>query len=105
MVFYKFFGFCNYFSFCTMEFFSNRCLYCHRKFGPLSKTRLWYNIRLLERSIQWRNENEETSRPSLNWKVQSLHACLAYKVATDNGTFYNFFLIPKLLIAFFVNSV
>ena len=24
-------------------------LYCHRKFGPLSKTRLWYNIHLLER--------------------------------------------------------
>ena len=36
-------------------------MYCPRKFGPLSKTRLWYNIHLLERSIRWRNENEETS--------------------------------------------
>ena len=26
-------------------------MYCHRKFGPLSKTRLWYNIHLPERSI------------------------------------------------------
>ena len=44
-------------------------LYCHRKFGPLSKTRLWYNIHLLERSIRWRNENEETSPPSLKPKL------------------------------------
>ena len=44
-------------------------LYCHRKFGPLSKTRLWYNIHLLERSIRWRSENEETSRPSFRSEV------------------------------------
>ena len=36
-------------------------MYCHRKFGPLSKTRLWYNINLLERSIRWQNENVEPS--------------------------------------------
>ena len=47
----------------------NSKLYCHRKFGPLSKTRLWYNIHLLERSIRWRNENEETSLPSLKPKL------------------------------------
>ena len=46
-----------------------KALYCHRKFGPLSKTRLWYNIHLLERSIRWRNENEETSLPSLKPKL------------------------------------
>ena len=44
-------------------------MYCHRKFGPLSKTRLWYNIHLLERSIRWRSENEETSLPSLKSEV------------------------------------
>ena len=44
-------------------------VYCHRKFGPLSKTRLWYNIHLLERSIRWRSENEETSRPSFRSEV------------------------------------
>ena len=44
-------------------------LYCHRKFGPLSKTRLWYNIHLLERSIRWRNANEETSPPSFRSEV------------------------------------
>ena len=35
-----------------------RALYCHRKFGPLSKTRLWYNIHLLERSIRWRTKRK-----------------------------------------------
>ena len=44
-------------------------MYCHRKFGPLSKTRLWYNIHLLERSIRWRSENEETSLPSFRSEV------------------------------------
>ena len=44
-------------------------VYCHRKFGPLSKTRLWYNIHLLERSLRWRNENEETSLPSFRSEV------------------------------------
>ena len=48
-------------------------LYCHRKFGPLSKTRLWYNIYLLERSIRWRNENEETSLPSSKPKLFLRH--------------------------------
>ena len=33
-------------------------MYCHRKFGPLSKTRLWYNIHLLERSIRWRTKRK-----------------------------------------------
>ncbi len=27
-------------------------VYCHRKFRPLSKPRLWYNIHLLERSLR-----------------------------------------------------
>ncbi len=45
-------------------------VYCHRKFGPLSKIRLWYNIHLLVRSIRWRNENEETSPPS--FKIEKL---------------------------------
>ena len=51
-------------------------LYCHRKFGPLSKTRLWYNIHLLERSIRWRNANEETSRPSLKPKLFLRHSAV-----------------------------
>ena len=33
-------------------------MYCHRKFGPLRKTRLWYNIHLLERSIRWRTKRK-----------------------------------------------
>ena len=33
-------------------------MYCHRKFGPLPKTRLWYNIHLLERSIRWRTKRK-----------------------------------------------
>ena len=40
-------------------------LYCHRKLGPLSKPRLWYNNNLIIRSIRWRSENEEASPPSL----------------------------------------
>ena len=44
-------------------------MYCHRKFGPLSKTRLWYNIHLLERSIRWRNENEENFTPEFKAEV------------------------------------
>ena len=51
-------------------------LYCHRKFGPLSKTRLWYNIHLLERSIRWRNANEETSLPSLKPKLFLRHSAV-----------------------------
>ncbi len=53
-----------------------RTMYCHRKFGPLPKTRLWYNIHLLERSIRWQNENEETSRPSLKPKLFLRHSAV-----------------------------
>ena len=44
-------------------------VYCHRKFGPLSKPRLWYTNNLLERSLRWRNENEEPSPPSFRSEV------------------------------------
>ena len=44
-------------------------LYCHRKLGPLSKPRLWYNYNLIIRSIRWRNENEEASPPSLKRRL------------------------------------
>ena len=53
----------------ALKQFQDWLQYCHRKFGPLSKTRLWYNIHLLERSLRWRNENEETSRPSFRSEV------------------------------------
>ena len=35
---------------------SERQLYCHRKFRPLSKPRLCYNNNLLGRSIRWRTK-------------------------------------------------
>ena len=38
--------------------FTHVRVYCHRKFGPLSKTRLWYTINLLERSIRWRTKRK-----------------------------------------------
>ena len=44
-------------------------VYCHRKLGPLSKPRLWYNYNLIIRSIRWRNENEEASPPSLKRRL------------------------------------
>ena len=45
-------------------------LYCHRKFGPLSKTRLWYNIHLLERSIRWRTKRKRRNfTPEFKAKV------------------------------------
>ena len=48
---------------------SERVMYCHRKFGPPSKTRLWYNIHLLKRSIRWCNENAEASSPSFRSEI------------------------------------
>ena len=42
---------------------------CHRKFGPLAKPKFWYTHNLIERSLRWRNENEETSSPSFRSEV------------------------------------
>ena len=58
------------------EKIAGNSLHCYRKFGPLSKTRLWYNIDLLERSIRWRNANEETSPPSLKQKLFLRHSAV-----------------------------
>ena len=44
-------------------------VYCLRFFRPLPKGRLCYNNNLIERSIQWRNE--ESSRLSLKRKLFS----------------------------------
>ena len=49
--------------------FCKELMYCHRKLGPLSKPRLWYNYNLIIRSIRWRNENEEASPPSLKRRL------------------------------------
>ena len=45
-------------------------LYYHRKFRPLSKTRLCYNNNLIERSIRSRNENEETCSGIMRLRFQ-----------------------------------
>ena len=51
-------------------------MYCHRKFGPPSKPKLWYNLHQLERSLRWRNTNDETSRPSLKLKSYLRHSAV-----------------------------
>ena len=51
-------------------------VYCHRKFRPLSKSRLWYTHNLIERSLRWRNENEETSPPSLKRQLFLRHSAV-----------------------------
>ena len=59
---------------CILLILINLILYCHRKFGPLSKTRLWYNNNLIIRSSRWQNENEEVSplKPRNRLKTCSL---------------------------------
>ena len=45
-------------------------LYCHRKFGPLSKPRLWYTNNLLERSLRWRTKRKRRNfTPEFKAKV------------------------------------
>ena len=52
------------------------CLYCHRKTGPLSKTRLCYNTISQKGEFRWRNENEEPSAPSLKLKLFLRHSAV-----------------------------
>lgn len=64
-------------------------MYCHRKFGPLSKPRLWYNNNLNERSFRWQTQKihpefkAEVVLEALSGESSQAELCRQYNPSAD----------------------